>query len=689
MSGAYGWVAAAGLWTSVFLFVAAAVKFMADEPEEARRFLLAGLVALFIAAAGPATLEWLVGGIRVQAATASLVVAVPPPSKVAEEFPAEAWFVHTGLINTSVCVGVDWGDGHVSTKRLAPGGAVNLTHNYGYGSCPPSHPCRVRLYSWSGGCGSIPGNAHLLAETSVVAVSVGEQVKQLLINASEEMSHQDTGSWIGNRIRDALAILLKVLGYALGFAVEVVAKLMEVTGANPGAAAYWLLALPDASMPGLQQLWARASAWMPLLWPMAALAGALWRVFRDPRGLELYEYASDMVLSLIVALAGLALYAPLARLYNAMVLSIAQLNQFNTVYSILLGHIVLGSVLGFNSFAAAVAWTAFIAILGIVVIGILKWLAAGAVVGLAPIWSALWLFPPLRRAAEAAADLLVKMAVLGLVAAGMMFLASMAPLLGVGRGAVNLVVAYALPIVVPLGGHYILGQLGLGGLPGVGALRALRTARAVPQAAAGAAATTALAAATGGAALAAAPAATTIAGGAAAPTAATTAATGPLGAARQLAAQGLALQLRKKWLQPKPIAPAPAPAKAVEAARRAAAAARAVPARAREAVRAVRQEPGMVARRAGELAARAAAYAPALLEQRIRNFTYEFLAAAERDLGITLPKPQPWSRQETKQAAQKYYEAMLAVKNKVSDIITRKWLERRIGPVPEYRLKDA
>lgn len=166
------------------------------------------------------------------------------------------------------------------------------------------------------------------------------------------------------------------------------------------------------------------------------------------------------------------LYALLAKLYNAMVLSIAQLNQFNTVYSILLGHAVLGSVLGFNTFAAALAWTAFMAILGIVVIGLLKWLAAGALVGLAPVWAAAYLFPPLRnRVAGMAASLLAKLAVLGLVAAGMILVASMAPLFGASRDAVNLVVAYALPIVVPLGGHYILGQLGLGGLPGLDAVR--------------------------------------------------------------------------------------------------------------------------------------------------------------------------------------------------------------------------
>ncbi|HID40921.1 MAG TPA: hypothetical protein EYP33_02065, partial [Pyrodictium sp.] len=473
MGDAYGWVAAAGLWTSVFLFVMAAAKFMANNPEEARRFLVAGLVALFIAAAGPATLSWLTEDLEVQAAAPALVIAVPPSSKVSEEFPAEAWFVHTGLTGDTVCVGVDWGDGARDSRSLAPGGSLSFAHNYGEGVFI------VRLYAWSGDCGSIPGDAALLAEARVESVSVGRQIREIFTSAADSMSQEDTGSWLSNRLRDALALVLRAVGYAVGYAVGLVAELMEATRVNPGQAAYWLLTLLAADMPGIQELWARASAWMPLLWPLAAIAGALWRVWRDPRGLDLYEYASDMVLSLIVALAGLALYAPLAKLYNALALSIAQLNQFNTVYSILLGHVVLGSVLGFNVFAAVIAWTAFMAILGIVVIGILKWLAAGAIIGLAPVWAAAYLFPPLKnRVAGMAAGLLAKLAVLGLVAAGMMLLASMAPLLGAGAGAANLVVAYALPIVVPLGGHYILSQLGLGGLPGLGAVRAVRAAMA-------------------------------------------------------------------------------------------------------------------------------------------------------------------------------------------------------------------
>jgi len=43
---------------------------------------------------------------------------------------------------------------------------------------------------------------------------------------------------------------------------------MEVTRVDPGQAAYWLLVLPAADMPGIQELWARVSAWFPLAWPL-------------------------------------------------------------------------------------------------------------------------------------------------------------------------------------------------------------------------------------------------------------------------------------------------------------------------------------------------------------------------------------------------------------------------------------
>ncbi|WP_055408307.1 hypothetical protein [Pyrodictium delaneyi] len=617
MGDAYGWVAAAGMWTSVFLFVAAAIKFMANNPEEAKRLLVAGLVALFIAAAGPATLKWLTKDLKVQAATASLVVAVPPPSRVAEEFPVEAWFVHTWLTNTSVCVGVRWGDGSESTATLAPGGSLKLVHNYALGTAM-ERSFNVEMYAWTGDCGSIPAGARLLASMTLTVEKLGYRVANLFIEAGDALERQDAGGFIANSIKEVLARLLKVMGPVFGGAVEATAKVMEVSGFSPGEAFYWLLALPTPDMPGMEQLWARASVWMPLLWPLAAIAGALWRVWRDPKGLDLYEYASDMVLSLIVAVAGLALYAPLAKLYNALALSIANISQANVAYSFLLGHVLLGVALGWNAGAAAVAWTALIAIIAVVVIGVLKWLAAGAIIGLAPVWAAAWLFPPLRGMARSAALLLEKIAVLGLVAAGMLFLASQG-LLYAGREIVNIAVAYALPIAITLGGHIILNQLGLGGLPGLGALRAIRAARAAPAAAAGAAA----GAATG--AIAAAPvAATTLpaAGAAAAPAAAAYRHTE---AARQLATtQGMALQLRKKWLQPKPITPAPArAAETVEEARPAI-----------EEHRLRHPRAAAVAAKAAEIGVKAAS----LLENRARGFAREFIGIAEKELGIRIPE---------------------------------------------------
>ena len=91
MGDAYGWVAAAGLWTSVFLFVVAAIKFMTNNPEEARRFLAAGLAALFIAAAGPATSSWLVGGVQVQAVARQQATRRARPGSAGCKATLSAW----------------------------------------------------------------------------------------------------------------------------------------------------------------------------------------------------------------------------------------------------------------------------------------------------------------------------------------------------------------------------------------------------------------------------------------------------------------------------------------------------------------------------------------------------------------------------------------------------------------------
>nr|WP_012386987.1 hypothetical protein [Sulfolobus islandicus]ABE99661.1 hypothetical protein [Sulfolobus islandicus] len=157
---------------------------------------------------------------------------------------------------------------------------------------------------------------------------------------------------------------------------------------------------------------------------------AVWRFLFD-MGTELMRYlvtiVKDIVVVSILIAGALSIWSGFAEIINgiiAVILNSSNVQNFlNAVVATLIGWIVGGIASGYfvpflADFTSALLEMSIIAF----DLALARYLIISAVVGLAPILAALWLWPPLRRVIEFMAYFVLGMAVGGIIAAGAVYI---------------------------------------------------------------------------------------------------------------------------------------------------------------------------------------------------------------------------------------------------------------------------
>ncbi|MEB3860638.1 MAG: hypothetical protein GSR84_00275 [Desulfurococcales archaeon] len=437
---------------------------------DARPALLWAAAMLLIGASGYALVEWFFPGGGLAPGGQGFIVTpadyysqTGEVMKVARYFPLEVTVIPVYPVY-SYTVYIDWGDGEAGSwppgqPELYADEPATLSHTYHNTGV---YNVKVNVdYCYLISFGNDVDCYSLSRQFQVNVTAPWYEYSEAIKSAISEMDED------GGRIESAVKRAFKAAGIALagGFAnvMDIMAEIMARLGMNGGYALHYYVTMPEPDgFKPLRTVYGLSSQVALFLLPIAVMANLLWR------GVWEWEKGANPLLDLLrdVLVAGfgvylfLELYDLAASLVNVVSLSIAQLGQLGALYAMVLAAGALASAVGLvapsaGAFAAAI----FISLLAVVLLGMLKWFLAAAIVAAAPLLIVAYV-SPLRSYAAGAFRILGTLFVFTLVAGVMARLVSeMAITLTQVEGGTNLLFALATPLVFALATVMITGQI--------------------------------------------------------------------------------------------------------------------------------------------------------------------------------------------------------------------------------------
>ncbi len=455
-----GVVEAIAAGVAALLVPVAAILFVAGRSEAAARALLWAIILAFVSTSGYVVVQWLVGGTTGATGYVNIYVVTKPPSFASKYFPVEITIIPLLPARATYRVVVDWGDGETCVDATVAPQPLTLGHVY---DVVGNYTVTVEVYECWHGCGLRTSTSYEI-RVSAPWKEIGDSIKGL----GENISKTDAGFW--TPLYWVAGQLVVVLGGIFESVSDITSKFMADHGIYAGYAFYYYVTIPTSgNFPALASVYDAVRQWALFLLPIALLINILWRAYWEfERGFALLDTVREFVWVLFIVLIGLYIYDAAAEIVNTVGLTLAQLGQLSSLYSMALGFLALTAALGvFSPLAANLAALTAAALIFLVLGGILKWLLAAALAVTIPILAVIWLIPPLRGVASSVASLLAGLFVFTLVAAAFSRLASELSnsLSLTGGGLENLVFAIVMPIVYLVIGPMILQFIGghLGG----------------------------------------------------------------------------------------------------------------------------------------------------------------------------------------------------------------------------------
>ena len=441
--------------TATLLVPVVAILFVIGRSEAASKALLWAVILAFLSVSGYAITAWLIGG-EGGVGPQNVYIVTKPPSYASKYFPVEISVIPLFPTRIPYKVVVDWGDGVSETQGIAP---QPLTVSRVYRSVG-NYTVTVRVYEGWEGWG-LKSEEKYAIRVSAPWREVGNEIKELGGKLEEEAWKH--GFWAPLFI--AAGKLTGVFGDIFERVSDFICGFMAERGIYAGFAFYYYVTMPGTSnFPALSSVYDVVRQWALYILVLALVINILWRAYWEfERPFALLDVFREFVWAVFVVFVGLYIYDACVDLVNMVSLSIAQLGQLSSIYSMALAFLASTTALGvFTPLAANLAALTALALIFLVLGGMLKWLLAAALVVVIPLMAALWLIPPLRGVVSAISSLLAGLFVFTLVAAALSRLTGeLSSSLSLAPGGVeNIVFAIVMPVIYLAVGPLILQMIG-------------------------------------------------------------------------------------------------------------------------------------------------------------------------------------------------------------------------------------